>query len=150
MCLKAKGKETEKQTNKKQEYAQFILEEKETVQLDWSLWNNISKLFEPQLLCIHICMYSTCMYTYRLPRWLRQERICLQCRGPRFRKTPWRREWQPTPVFLPGESHGQKSLAGYSPWGRKELDTTEETEHAHIYVYVYTEKIFPREEKLNS
>ena len=37
----------------------------------------------------------------------------------------WRREWQPTPVFLPGESHGQKSLAGYSSWGRKELDTTE-------------------------
>ena len=37
----------------------------------------------------------------------------------------WRRKWQPTPVFLPGESHGQRSLAGYSPWGRKELDTTE-------------------------
>ena len=38
----------------------------------------------------------------------------------------WRREWQPTPGFLPGESHGQRSLAGYSPWGRKELDTTEQ------------------------
>ena len=38
---------------------------------------------------------------------------------------PWRREWQPTPAFLPGEFHGQRSLAGYSPWGRKELDTTE-------------------------
>ena len=38
---------------------------------------------------------------------------------------PWRREWQPTPVFLPGEFHGQMSLAGYSPWGHKELDTTE-------------------------
>ena len=36
---------------------------------------------------------------------------------PRVRKTPWRRTWQPTPVFLPGECHGQKSLAGYSPWG---------------------------------
>ena len=34
-------------------------------------------------------------------------------------------KWQPTPVFLPGESHGQRSLVGYSPWGRKELDTTE-------------------------
>ena len=33
------------------------------------------------------------------------------------RKIPWRRKWQPTPVFLPGESHGQRSLAGYSPWG---------------------------------
>ena len=40
---------------------------------------------------------------------------------------PWRRKWQPTPVFLPGESHGQKSLAGYSPWGCKESDTTEHT-----------------------
>ena len=38
---------------------------------------------------------------------------------------PWRRKWQPTPVFLPGESHGQRSLAGYSPWGPRELDTTE-------------------------
>ena len=38
---------------------------------------------------------------------------------------PWRREWQPTPVFLPGEFHGQRCLAGYSPWGGKESDTTE-------------------------
>ena len=38
----------------------------------------------------------------------------------------WRREWVPTPVFLPGELHGQRSLAGYSPRGRKELDTTEQ------------------------
>ena len=40
-------------------------------------------------------------------------------------KIPWRKAWQPTPVFLPGESHGQKSLVGYSPWGHKESDTTE-------------------------
>ena len=38
---------------------------------------------------------------------------------------PWRRKWQPTPVFLPGKSHGQRSLADYSPWGHKEPDTTE-------------------------
>ena len=38
---------------------------------------------------------------------------------------PLEKEWQPTPVFLPEESHGQRSLAGYSPWGRKELDMTE-------------------------
>ena len=44
----------------------------------------------------------------------------------RIRKIPWRRAWQPTLVFLPGESHGQ-SLAGYSPWGHKESDTTERT-----------------------
>ena len=40
-------------------------------------------------------------------------------------KIPWRREWQPTPVFLPGESHGQRSLAGYNPRGREESETTE-------------------------
>ena len=40
------------------------------------------------------------------------------------------RKWQPTPVVLPGESHGQRSLVGYSPWGHKELDTTE---HAHMH-----------------
>ena len=40
-------------------------------------------------------------------------------------KIPWRREWHPIPVFLPGEPHGQWSLGGYSPHGCKELDTTE-------------------------
>ena len=44
--------------------------------------------------------------------------------NPWVGKIPWRRKWQPTPVCLPGESHGQRSLAGYSPWGRKESDTT--------------------------
>ena len=42
------------------------------------------------------------------------------------RKIPWRREWPPSLVSLPGESHGQRSLAGYSPWGHKESDTTEQ------------------------
>ena len=49
------------------------------------------------------------------------------CSGCRFvGKIPWRRKWQPTPVLLPGESHGWKSLVGYNPWGRKESDTTEQ------------------------
>ena len=43
---------------------------------------------------------------------------------PRLGKIPWRREWLPTPVFLPGEFHGERSLVGYSPWGCKESDTT--------------------------
>ena len=50
---------------------------------------------------------------------------------PWVRKIPWRREWQPTPVLLPGESQEQRSLAGYSPWGHKELEMTEATEHTH-------------------
>ena len=44
---------------------------------------------------------------------------------PRLGRFPWRREWLPSPVFLPGEFHGQRSLVGYSPWGRKESDTTD-------------------------
>ena len=44
---------------------------------------------------------------------------------PWIGKIPWRRKWQPAPVFLPGESHGRRSLASYSPQGRKESDTTE-------------------------
>ena len=52
------------------------------------------------------------------------------CRRPGFdpwvRKIPWKREWQSTPVFLPGEFHGQRNLVSYGPWGLKELDTTEQ------------------------
>ena len=44
---------------------------------------------------------------------------------PRVGRIPWRRKWLPTPLVLPGKSHGQRSLAGYSPWGRKESDMTE-------------------------
>ena len=50
---------------------------------------------------------------------------------PWVRSFPWRRAWRPTPVFLPGESQGQRSLAGDRPWGRQELNTTEATKHAH-------------------
>ena len=46
-------------------------------------------------------------------------------------KIPWRRKWQPTPVFLPGKSHGRRSLVGYCPWGHKESDTTEQL-HFHF------------------
>ena len=44
----------------------------------------------------------------------------------------WRRKWQPTPVFLPGESHGQRSLVGDSPWGHKESDTAEQLTLSHF------------------
>ena len=53
-------------------------------------------------------------------------------------KSPWRRAWQLTPVFLPGESHGQRSLAGYSPWSLKESDTTEQLSmHTATYQNLY-------------
>ena len=53
-----------------------------------------------------------------------------RCRfGPWVQKIPWRRKWQPTPIFLPGKFHGRRSLEGYSPWGRR-VRHTEATEHA--------------------
>ena len=62
--------------------------------------------------------------------------------GPWVGKIPWSRKWQPTPVFLPGKFHGQRSLVGYSPWGPKELETTEPLSmhapiHAHIGLWDY-------------
>ena len=66
-----------------------------------------------------------------LPWWLRRKESACQCMRHGFHswvgKTPWRRAWKPSPVFLPGESHGQRNLAGYSPQGRKESDMTEAT-----------------------
>ena len=59
-----------------------------------------------------------------LPRWFSDKESC-QCRrcgfDPWVRKIPWRMKWQPTPVFLPGKSQRQRSLEGYSPWGRKRI-----------------------------
>ena len=68
-------------------------------------------------------------YPHGLPWWLRWQSVCLQCGRSRFNpwdgKISWKRKWQPTPVFLPGKSHGRRSLVDYSPWGHKESDTTE-------------------------
>ena len=59
--------------------------------------------------------------------------------NPWVGKFPWRRKWKPTPVFLPGESHGQRSLVGYSPQGCKELGTTERP-YLLTYLLTYLEK----------
>ena len=60
-------------------------------------------------------------------QWRRHKRCGF---NPWVRKIPWRWEWLPTPIFLPGKFHGQRSLGGYSPWGHKESDMTEYT-HTH-------------------
>ena len=52
---------------------------------------------------------------------------------------PWRKEWQPTPVFLPGESHGERSLADYSPRGCKESDMTERLTPSVFFQHIYME-----------
>ena len=68
-----------------------------------------------------------------IPRWHRGKESACQCWGHGFNiwvaKIPWSRKWQPTPEFLPGKSHRQRSLAGYRPWGGKESNRTE---HASI------------------
>ena len=66
--------------------------------------------------------------------------ICLQCRcstgfNPWVEKIPWRREWLPTPVFLPGEFYGEGSLVGYSPRGSQKLDTTKPFTHTHTHIH---------------
>ena len=82
-----------------------------------------------------IFIYNTC---YSM--WLRWYRICLQCGRPEFHpwlgKIPWIREWLHTPVFLPGEFHGQRSLVGYSPWDSKESNKTEKLTHTHVCVCI--------------
>ena len=72
-----------------------------------------------------------------LSRWCRGKESAYQCRrhkrcgfDPWVRKIPWRRKGQPTPVYFPGKSHGQRSLSGCSPWSCKESDMTEHT-HTH-------------------
>ena len=59
-------------------------------------------------------------------------------------RTPWRRKQQPTPVFLPGESHGQRSLVDYSPWGCKELDMTERVTHTAKILHASRPKKTPK------
>ena len=72
-----------------------------------------------------------------------------RCKGygldPWVGKITWRRKWQPTPVFFPGQSHGQRSLVGYGSWGHKESDTTEHMcthththTHTHVCSHTYT------------
>ena len=67
---------------------------------------------------------------FGLPRWLSGKESVSQSSRHRFnpwvRKIPWRRKWQPTLAFLPGKSHGWRSLAWCSPWGHKESDTNEQ------------------------
>ena len=87
----------------------------------------------PSFLCVSV---FTCpsikdlSFRFGLPPWLRGKDSTGQCR--KQRSDSWvgrillRRKWQPTPVFFPGKSHEQRSLVGYSPWGHKESDTTEQ------------------------
>ena len=87
-------------------------------------------------------VYAILFYSYHFTSGIKHCLICLQCRRPGVdpwvRKIPWRMKWQPTPVLLPGKSHGQRSLVGYSPWGRKESDTTGRLHFTSLlYIYIF-------------
>ena len=94
----------------------------------------------------HIFTYIY-MYTYGLPRWLSGKESACQGRrhglNPWVRKIPWRRKWQPIPVFLPGKSHGQRSLACYSPWDHKRVshDLAIQQYHTRIYICLCVSQI---------
>ena len=84
------------------------------------------------LLAFENSVFSRCIFFIWLPRWLSGKESAYQCRrhrrlrlDPGVEKILWKRKWQLTPVFLPGKSCRQRSLMCYSPWGRKESDTTE-------------------------
>ena len=95
-------------------------------------WFSSSKILE-EIYCNHSLVLKTKtliaaeeMLCHLYSRWRRGKESACQCRrckrggfDPCIRKIPWRRVWQPTPVFLPGKFHGQKSLAGYSPGSQK-------------------------------
>ena len=66
---------------------------------------------------------------------------------PWIGENPWRRAWQPTPVFLNGESHGQRSLVGYSPWGHKESNMTEGLRTV-LLLFTYLYRLYKKKKNL--
>ena len=89
-------------------------------------------------ICVCVCV-CVCVYDFLgLVRWLSGKELACQCRrlrsykfDPWVGKIPWSRKWQPAPILLPGKLHGQWSLVHYSPWGHREVDTTE---HARTHM----------------
>ena len=79
--------------------------------------------------CTHYIWTSSDHWAFLMAQWAKNHLQCWRYRSRGFSlwagKIPWRRKWQPTPVFLTGESHGQGRLVGYTPKDRKESDTTE-------------------------
>ena len=103
--------------------------------------------FMAYIFYIHFCSRpeSGLNQASQVVQWLKNKiKSVFQCRlGPWFKKTPCRRKWQPTPVFLPGKYREQCNLAGYSPWGCKESVRTEwlsVQEHIH-YVLLCSQSV---------
>ena len=91
-------------------------------------------------ICIHISRLPMALVVKNPPAMKEPQETWVQSLG---QEDPWRRKWQPTPVFLPGQSHGQRSLTGYSSWGCKELDMTERlSKQENIWYYVWYYRAF--------
>ena len=95
----------------------------------------------PPVLQNWVLLRHNSKHTKGLPRWHSGKESTCQCRRhgfkPWVRKISWSRKWQLIPVFLPGKFHGQRSLAGYNPWGHKESDMTEWLSmHAHTKEWI--------------
>ena len=119
----------------------------------WVSWDNT--WWESQICsCSELGAVTRASGSYAQERhwWCSGQESACQCRGHRrygfdVGKIPWNRKWQPIPVFLPGKSHGQRSLEGYSPWCHKESDMTEVLNthihrklcsHKHAWTYIHT------------
>ena len=102
---------------------------------DYGCWRQASLFKFCSAYNFHFIICEISGILTRLPGGSVDKDFTCRCKKHRFdpwvRKISWRRAWKPTPVFLPGESHRQRSLAGYSPWVCKEQDTTEVIEHKH-------------------
>ena len=104
---------------------------------EYSLFSNTFRFnllirFVEHFLSLEMALLVMLYYSVGLSPWLRSRESTCHCKGyalnPWIRDIPWRRKFQPSLVFLPGKSHGQRSLVGYSPWGHKESDMTERFE----------------------
>ena len=97
--------------------------------LTLGLWLAVCEQFLWHMFCSSFEFSWHLLFITGVPRQLSGKESTCQCRrcgfNPWVGKILWRRKWQPILVFLPGKSHGQRSLEGFSPWGHKESDTTE-------------------------
>ena len=89
----------------------------------WALpWNMVENMEESSTICT---AESSCLHSYKI-LWKLKKNGQKLIHNYGLILSSWRSKWQPTPVFLPGESHGWRSLVGCRPWGHKELDTAEQ------------------------
>ena len=114
--------------------------------LDFKWHGILELLFETEIKCsaVYMCV-CVCIHTLPQIALVVKNPPTNQCKrhkrpcgfNPWVGKIPWRRACQPTPVFLPGEFHGQRSLMGYSPWGQRVGHDWSNPAHRHIYIYIY-------------